>query len=426
VGDVKTDFNLLRLQSDRTESVMWARRIFDSTKHSLLNGELMAASLDEVERKTAALSRLPSVERVDSVLSVLPAEQDAKSRVLATLRPFLVDTALQRVAAESFDLEALRATLQRIAAKLESDDEALADSPSQRQLHEVRQLIAAILRRTALVDKSEVQQALSAFESDVVADLDVKLTVLRHNLWAGPVTLSDLPLELRARYVGKTGKFRLFVFPAEDIWEHHALAQFVTDLIAVDADAIGAPVTNFAYIQAIKEGYEKAGVLALIGIVLLTLLTFRAVQPTLLALIPLVVGAVWTLGLMALFQVQFNLANIIAIPLIIGIGVDSGILIVHRFWVEQEHGGKVSPLIRSTGRAITLSSLTEIVGFCSLLIASHRGIYSLGLLVTLGLGSVLIASVTTLPSLLAVLGTRNRATVSRTERIWQGASGEAD
>lgn len=425
VGKVGTDFNLLRLQSERTESVIWARQIFASAKHSLLNGELMAASLAEVERKATALSRLPSVERVDSVLSALPKDQEAKRQRLSELRPLLADVALQGAPAEGFDLEALRSALQRIAAKL-GDDEPPSASSTPQQLHEVRQLIAAFLQRTALPDKAEVQRALAALQSDLLADLGAKLAVLRQNAWAEPVTPDDLPAELRARYVGKTGKFRLFVFPAEDIWDHQALARFVTDLTAVDADAIGAPVTNFAYIQAIEKGYETAGLLALIGIVLLTFLTFRAVRPTLLALIPLTVGAAWTFGLMALFQVQFNLANIIAIPLIIGISVDSGILVVHRFWVEQEHGEAVSPLIHSTGKAITLSSLTEIVGFASLLMANHRGIYSLGLLVTLGLGSVLIASVTTLPSLLAVLGARSRKTVARAGRMWQSASGEAD
>jgi predicted RND superfamily exporter protein len=429
VGGVETDFNLLRLQSERTESVVWARKIFASTQRSLLNGELMAATLEEVDRKAAALHRLPSVEKVDSILSVLPQDQEAKLRLLMDLRPLVADVALQDSGRQTFDLAALRDTLQRIAGKLGNDDGPPAtptEASTQWQLHEVRQLIATFLQRVQLMDHAEVQRALTVFQSELLADLEGKLATFRQNLSDETVTPDDLPPELRARYLGKSGKFRLFVFPREDIWEHQALARFVTDLTAVDADAIGAPVTNFAYIKAITEGYEKAGLLALIGIVLLTFLTFRAMPPTLLALVPLMVGGVWTLGLMALFQVQFNLANIIAIPLIIGIGVDSGILIVHRFWVEQEQGVEVAPLIRSTGKAITLSSLTEIVGFGSLLMANHRGIYSLGLLVTLGLASVLIASLTTLPSLLAVFGPRHRETVPGSERIWQSAGGEAD
>jgi hypothetical protein len=153
------------------------------------------------------------------------------------------------------------------------------------------------------------------------------------------------------------------------------------------------------------------------GIVFLALLMFRGALATVLALVPLVVGSVWTLGLMALFGVQFNMANLLFVPLIIGIGIDNGVHIVHSFRATEKDGGESVPLARSTGKAVTLAALTAIVGFGSLMISSHRGIYSLGLLVSLGVGSVLLASLTTLPSLLAIFGSAGgRQAVSRTYR----------
>jgi predicted RND superfamily exporter protein len=121
-------------------------------------------------------------------------------------------------------------------------------------------------------------------------------------------------------------------------------------------------------------------------------------------MVPLLVGSVWTLGLMVVFGVQFNMANLLFLPLIVGIGIDNGVHIVHSYRVTGKSDGESVPLARSTAKAIALSSLTSIVGFGSLMISSHRGIFSLGLLVALGVGSVLVASLTTLPSLLAVLG----------------------
>jgi hopanoid biosynthesis associated RND transporter like protein HpnN len=408
LGNVDTDFNLLRLQSQKTESVIWAQRIFDSTKHSILVGDLMAGSLDEVERKVAALNRLSSVEKADSILSVLPADQAHKRELIATLQPWLADVAVQNDAAESIDLEALRGLLQRLNAKLMADDEASqATAPGDviDQARAVHQLIAALLDRMAAMEKGEVEQALLAFQGELREDLATKVNMLQDNLQAEPVTLADLPPELRARYVGKTGKFRVFAFPAENVWDYQALAQFVEDLKTVDPDVIGAPVTNYAYIQAIKEGYEKAGLYALCGILLLSFLTLRRALSTLLAMVPLGVGAVWTLGLMGLFDVSFNMANLLFIPLLIGMGIDNGLHTVHRFLAAREGAERSLPLPRSTGKAVTLSTLTTIVGFGSLMMSQHHGIYSLGLLVTLGAGSVLIASLTTLPSLLALLGT---------------------
>jgi hypothetical protein len=154
------------------------------------------------------------------------------------------------------------------------------------------------------------------------------------------------------------------------------------------------------------------------GIVFLTFLMFRGALSTLLALVPLLVGSVWTLGMMVLFGVQFNMANLLFLPLIIGIGIDNGVHIVHSFRATGKYEGESVPLARSTAKAITLAALTTIVGFGSLMISSHRGIHSLGLLVALGVGSVLIASLTTLPSLLAILSsaTGGHTTASRTYR----------
>jgi hopanoid biosynthesis associated RND transporter like protein HpnN len=410
LGKIGTDFNLLRLQSERNESVIWAQRIFESTRRSVLMGELMARSLKEVEYKAAALSRLPSVEKVDSILSVMPEGQERKLALIQALRPLLAEVTLQRPDTESVDVAALRTVLQRLNAKLEEgneSDQSTDGGAFQQDLRETQRLIERFLHRTEQMPPAEAQRALVTFQRELSRDLAEKLALLQRNLEAERVTIQDLPPELQARYVGKTGKFRLFVFPAEDIWEPEPLARFVRDLQAVDADALGAPVTNFEYMETIQEGYEKASLYAICGIVFLTLLMFRGALATVLALVPLLVGAVWTLGMMVLFGVQFNMANLLFVPLIIGIGIDNGVHIVHSFLATEKQEGESVPLAKSTAKAIVLAALTTIVGFGSLMISGHHGIYSLGLLVSLGVGSILIASLTTLPSLLAILSPTN-------------------
>jgi predicted RND superfamily exporter protein len=384
-------------------------------------GELMARSLEEVERKVAALSRLPSVEKVDSILSVIPEEQERKLALIRELRPLLAEMTIQRPDTETVDIAALRTTLQRLNAKIEEGDEAgeaSAEEPFRKDLREVQRLIEQFSHRSEQMPPAETQRALAAFQRELRSDLADKLTVLQRNLAAAPVTIQDLPPDLQARYVGKSGKFRLFVFPAENVWEPQPLARFVADLQAVDADALGAPVTNFEYMETIKAGYKTASMYAMGGIIFLTLLMFRGALSSILALVPLLVGSVWTLGLMVIFGVQFNMANLLFVPLIIGIGIDNGVHIMHSFRVTEKYEGENLPLPRSTAKAITLAALTTIVGFGSLMISSHHGISSLGLLVSLGVGSVLIASLTTLPSLLAILGPTSggRTAASRTYR----------
>jgi uncharacterized protein len=409
LGGVRADFNLLHLQSAETESVIWVENIFASTKRSLLYGELVAESPEEVRRKTAALQALPSVERVESIASVIPEDQARKLHLIEDLRPLLADLSLPPDSDEAVDVEALSVILGRITFKMAQEGEGTQDAGGE-QLHqemqEVRRLSGAVLDAMERLGRVEALQALSAFQAELTRDLAEKLALLQDNLRAEPLTSADLPPALRQRYVGRTGHYRLFVFPTENIWEFDALARFVADLQSVDSDALGTPVMNFAYLSAIVAGYTKAGLYALVGVACLAFLAFRELRPTLLALIPFSVGAVWTLGLMALWQVPLNVGNLLFLPLVMGIGIDNGIYVVHRFWTARDSAEHPLPLDRSTGQAITLASLTTMVGFGSLMISSHRGINSLGLLVALGVGSVLLASLTVLPSLLAVLAAR--------------------
>jgi predicted RND superfamily exporter protein len=183
----------------------------------------------------------------------------------------------------------------------------------------------------------------------------------------------------------------------------------------VDPDVLGTPIMNFELIRGMKEAYEQAGLYAFVGMVFLVLLAFRAVRPALLALMPLAVGSLWTLGLMGLLQVKFNVANLIVLPLIMAPAVEGGIMIVYRYREEASKGWRPSPLPPSTGRAMVFSSLSTIVGFGSLMISDQQGIFSIGLLLTMGVASVLLASVTVLPSLLTILSTGEHARADATD-----------
>jgi uncharacterized protein len=417
IGRVGADFNLLHLQARGTESVLWEQKIFESTKQSPLFGELAAESLEEVKRKVAALKALPSVAKVESIMSVIPEDQAQKLSLIEALRPLMADISLQGGKAEAVDLDALRSILGRIGFKM-ADNEG--GQPSQedairQQMHEVGRLIAQFDETTARMGDAQAQQALSAFQAELMQDLGEKLALLQANVQAEPVTAADLPPELRARYIGAHGQYRIIVYPSENAWEFQPLTRFVKDVRSVDPDVLGTPVMNFELIRGMKEAYKQAGLYAFVGIVCLAILAFRTVRLALLALIPLAVGSLWTLGLMGLFQLKFNVANLIVLPLIVIPAVEGGIMIVYRYREESSKAGRPSPLPLSTGRAVLFSSLSNIVGFGSLMISRHWGIFSIGLLLTVGVASVLLASVTVLPSLLAILSARGRGRTDETD-----------
>ena len=408
---VRFDFSLLQLQT-QTEAIVWAQRVAEHTKRSVLFDELVASSLEEVRAKVAALQALPSVAEVDSIVSVLPDSPAQKRDLIRELRP-LVGTLPVPVANPGVvDLPALRAALERIRFKMvEGDATGLspAEERSRRERNEARDLIDTALGTTGRMEAAAAREALARFQSELFRDLAETLRTLKQQPDAGPVSIEDLPPEIRARYVGRSGQYRLFVYPAENVWEFGPLTRFVSDVQSVDPDARGTTTTTFEYLRVLKEGYTRAALYAVIAVAVLALLVFRGVVPGLLALVPLTLGAVWTLGLMGWMGVPLNAANLLLLPLMVGIGIDNGVYLVHRFRETPDGADEPRPLAPSAAKAITLASLTNIVGFGSLMLSSHRGIFSLGLVVAVGVVCLWLASVTTLPSLLALLGRSRRA-----------------
>jgi hypothetical protein len=399
---VAFDLNPLRLQTEGAESVVWEMKLLGRSDRSTAFAEMLALTLDEVRFKTAALQVLPTVARVESILTFLPDDQERKLWLLRDLRPGVRHLAIEPGREDPLDLRGLNETLDRIRFKMV---EGSAADPAARERAEVRALVEAFRARVTALGAETVSTRLGAFEAALFADLADKINTLRANVMGGPMTADDLPEPLRKRFIGQNGRYLIRVYPEGDIWEPGPLGRFVADLRSVDPDVLGEPVGLHIYTQAFRQAYEQAAVYALIAIFVLVLIDFQALGHALLAMTPLLVGTAWTVGLMWAFGVSFNLANVIFLPLIVGAGVENGIMILHRW---RENGATFRGIPTSTGKGVALASLTTIVGFGSLMVSGHRGVHSLGLLLTLGTGCVLVASLTVLPGVLRLIAGRRR------------------
>jgi hopanoid biosynthesis associated RND transporter like protein HpnN len=398
LGKIQLDFNLLELQAKGTESVDWELRLLEGGGTSTWYGIVLAKSPDEVRAKTARLEALPSVDRVQSIFSFLPKEPARKLGAIRALEAPLAKLPPSFGQLEPVDLEGLGATLERIRFKL--GDKERFSSASDGELEEGRRLLDALRARLKGGEPARLRQALAAYQGMLFADFEKKIAVIRTNLRSGSMTLADLPRELRDRFIGTEGIYLLRVFPQGNIWGREAVQQFVREVRSVDQDALGDPITAWEHGQSMEKGYLLGGLYAAIAMFVVILWSFGSVSHLMLALVPLVVGIAWTLGLMELFSIHFNLANLILLPLIVGYGIINGLQIVKRY---QSEGRTGSIIANSTGRAVFLSSATSMAGFGSLMVAHHRGIFSLGSLLAVGVGSVLLASLTVLPALLWAL-----------------------
>jgi predicted RND superfamily exporter protein len=215
------------------------------------------------------------------------------------------------------------------------------------------------------------------------------------------VTIDNLPNDIRNRYVNpRNDDLLISIYPKGEIWDEIKLRKFYEKSSAIDPAITGMPGIMIVFIDLMKQKGMIACLFGAAAILIFLMIDFRSLSYTLLASVPLAMGSVWMVGLMAVFGIQFNISNFMALPLIIGIGIDDGVHILHRYRIEGR--GSIPIVIKYTGRAILLTSLTTMIGFGSMGLASHRGIASMGQVLFLGVGTCFLSSVIALPALITL------------------------
>ena len=391
------DYNLLHLQAKGVESVRWEERLLAEAGRSGYSAFATAATLDELQRKQDAFARLSSVSRVESILLLYPGQQEEKIALIRQLEEPLTEVKLKApppvtVAAVRGALETLRRRLGVVVGAAEGR----TDTSVMRALEADAGTVAGKL------DRPDAAAALAGLQQDLYRDFSDKLAGFRKNLEPRPVAPGDAPPELRQRYIGASGRYLIRLQPAVDIWEQAGAARFVGELRSVDPDVTGPPITAFEAIKLIRRGYFEGTFYALAVVAIAAALILRSARGTVLALVPLMLSVVWTLGLMQVFGLRFNMANVWAMPLIIGIAAEFGLNIYVRFMEGRDRGGPT--LARSTVLGVVLNGLTTMAGFASLLVARHQGIFGLGLLLTIGAAVSLIGALAVLPVLIELYG----------------------
>ncbi|MBF0430071.1 MAG: MMPL family transporter [Fibrobacteria bacterium] len=254
----------------------------------------------------------------------------------------------------------------------------------------------------AMVNKLEVindnPEKLALYQTVMASVLKNKLMTMTSE---ENITLDNLSDDIRNRYVNKKNdKLLVTVYPKSNIWEETNLRKFHETTVKISEKITGSPAITLLFIDLVKEKGGMAILMGAIAILIFLLLDFHSLKYTMFAAIPLFVGAMWMVGFMALFGIKFNYSNFMALPLIIGIGIDDGVHILHRYKLEGKFA--IPTVLRYTGRAILLTTLTTIIGFGSMGLASHRGIASMGQVLVLGVGSCFLSSAYVLPSIITI------------------------
>lgn len=390
---VKYDYNLLNLQAKGLPSVDVQKRIFDQSDYPLLFAVSLAKDPREAIELKRKFEKLPTVHHVEEMASRLPVHKAEDTQLLIQgLQAQLAQLPAELPQPGEIDPA-------HIGEQMEELDKVLAElmSPTAARARESLNRFLDRLDELPLEAQMEILQKYQfASSSDLLAQMHMLASVANPE----PITFADLPAALASRFVGPHSKqWLLQVYPKAEIWDIEPLTQFINDVRSVDPDATGTPLQTYEATREIKRSYELVGWYSLIVICVILLLDFRSIHDSILALVPVAAGGLLMFGILGWWDIDLNPANLIVLPLIVGLGVDGGIHMVHDYRLQKRRYATSS----STINALILNSTTTMVGFGAMMIAAHRGLYSLGLVLTIGVGCCLFVALVLLPAMLTLI-----------------------
>ncbi|MBL6752611.1 MAG: MMPL family transporter [Nevskia sp.] len=398
------DYDPLDLRDPHSESVATFRDLLKDPDVPTLTLAEIADSDAQAQQLAGKLGTLPLVSRAMSLHDFIPQEQDAKLAIVGDLNLSLGPALLSApdplvLASRTDDYAAIHefagALPAFVAAHPAAGAQPAADDATAALLKALQDLDAAWQQG----DPAAHEQLLARLRSALLSAMPAQIDGLRTALQATAVTVDDLPPQIRERWQSADGHFRVEIWPKEVLDNPPAMERFVAQVRGAAPRAVGAPIGYIESGHSVVAAFQQAFAYSFIAITVLLLVLLRSVVDMLLVLIPLALAGLLTVAGSVLLNVPFNFANVIALPLILGVGVDYGVYLVQRGRAAAADAANL--LHTGTARAVLFGALITTANFGNLMLAKHPGTVSMGVLLTLGLSMTLLCALVLLPSLLA-------------------------
>jgi hopanoid biosynthesis associated RND transporter like protein HpnN len=383
---LRFDFNPIHLRNAKVESIATYLdlRKDPNTGASAIN--VMGKSEDDARKIEARLAKVPEVLRTRSLDSFVPSDQPAKLKLIAqgakTLNPALNPDQIDAPPTDQENIDALKGAADSLR-KTAGDAKGPGADASRRLADDL----------TKLADSNEATR--NKVQAVFVGPLKIMIEQLKLLMQAQPISLKTLPPELMRSWQTKEGITRVEALPRGDPDDNDTLRTFAGAVLAAEPTAIGGPVSILKSGDTVVKAFIHAGFWALLSIGLLLWLALRRITDVLLTLVPLLVAGAVTLEICVLIGLPLNFANIVALPLLLGVGVAFKI-----YYVTAWRSGRTNLLQSSLTRAIFFSAMTTATAFGSLWLSSHPGTASMGKLLALSLVTTLAAVLLFQPALM--------------------------
>ncbi len=380
------DFNPLHLRNPKVESVATFLELRKDPQIGANAIEIIAPNLDSANATAKRLAALPQVAQTETLTRLIPTDQDENLKLIQAaaeeIEPSLNPSEVAPPPTDQQNVEALISTAGTLSAAAGN-----ADGPGAEAARRLSELFLQLAK-----SKPDVRKAV---EAAVVAPLRVSLNQLRQELDPQRITADTIPADLKRDWVTPDGQARIEVLPKGDPDSTEVLRNFVTAVLTIEPNATGPAVLLFEAGNTVVRAFIEAGVFALAAIALLLWITLRRIADVLLTLVPLLVAVVVTLELCVVLDLPLNFADIIALPLLLGVGVAFKI-----YYIMAWRSGKTALVQSTLTRAVIFSAMTQATAFGSLWLSSDPGTSSMGKLMALALVCTMAAAVLFQPALM--------------------------
>ena len=415
-SNISFDYNYMNIEPKGLTSITLQDTVLDKFDLSMDYALVLTDNVKQSRELSASYRELGPVALTEDISLYLPSEEQQQKRIplIAKIREKIQSTAIKQIMLQG-DLTILRREIDRLQMnimeiqdmaflggqdKVDSKCKEIVGDPenpnSRNIIREFRQLLEENIPAVAK-GLSKFQQNFAPYFKESVIKMSSAVSIRQ----------DELPVSILDRYSNKRrDQFLVTVFPAGNLWQDaELLKRFADDLERVSDKATGMPVVFRALIEIIGRDGRNAVLLTLVIVFLLLWVDYRNPSHALMAMIPLALGVFWMVGFMHLTGMKLTIMNFMGLPMIIGIGIDYGVHILHRW--RHEGRGKIRIVYSSTGKAILLTSLTTMLAFGSLVFSIWRGFGQLGGALFLGVGACFLTTVIVLPGIIGMLERKN-------------------
>jgi uncharacterized protein len=395
VFHVQTDFNPINLRDPNTESVIAFKNLMKDKETTPMTLTVLAKDEKSAHELAQKLAQVPSVDKTISLFDFMPSDQEEKLAVIEDMAMVLGSQAQTFPPLKSDEnpipaIESLIAAIDAVLAKKTDAKQVTLYQSFKKELQD-------ILLELAARQEPNRRQFIEKIQTTLIGTLPNAMNELYKSFNAREVSLNELPADLKDRWLSKDGLYRIQIFPKKDLNNLADLQEFITQVQSVAPETTDLPIMYWESMKEVIFAFKEAIVIALITITLVLYTIRRSLVDTVLVMIPLLLSGLFTMASTVLTGTPINFANIIALPLLLGLGVDNGIHMVEKLHHSASEDQNIYQ--SSTARAMFYGALTTSSSFAGLAFSPHQGIASMGLIITMGIFWIMVSTFIILPAI---------------------------